>query len=278
MEALEQSYAYCRNVARSRAKNFYYSFLLLSREQRNAMCAVYAFMRDCDDLSDEPGANLAALERWRESLEMALHGQPDEHPIWPAFCDAVARFRIPHEYFFEMIDGVASDLEPRRIETFSQLYRYCYQVASVVGMTSVHIFGFRAKEALRLAEKCGVAFQLTNILRDIREDAERGRIYLPAEDLERFGVTASQIQAGRRDERFLELMRFEAARARAYYNESQPLLSLVDRRSRPALRALVSIYSRLLDRIERNDYDVFSRRVSLSGLEKSWIMLQSLVE
>jgi phytoene/squalene synthetase len=170
-ERVEQSYEYCRRVARTRAKNFYYSFLLLTAQQRKAMCAIYAFMRYCDDLSDEPGATRAALERWRAELEEALEGRFSGHPVWPAFHHTVRRFGIPHDYFRAMIDGVVSDLEPRRFETFDQLYRYCYQVASVVGLTTIHIFGFDTPTALPLAEKCGVAFQLTNILRDIREDA-----------------------------------------------------------------------------------------------------------
>jgi len=277
MDEVERSYRYCRRVARTRAKNFYYSFLLLSRQQRKAMCAVYAFMRYCDDLSDEPGATQVAIDRWRAGLEAALEGGFDGHPVWPAFHHTVRRFGIPHEYFREMIAGVASDLEPRRFETFDQLYRYCYQVASVVGLTIVHIFGFDTPSALPLAEKCGVAFQLTNILRDIREDAERGRVYLPAEDLRSFGVAAEDLAAGHRSEAFVKLMRFEATRARGYYDESQPLLDLVHPRSRPSLWALISIYSRLLERIERSNYDVFSRRVRLSALEKSWIVVRALV-
>jgi len=275
--AVEQSYEYCRRIARSRAKNFYYSFLLLSTQQRKAMCAIYAFMRYCDDLSDEPGASLAAMERWRGEMEDALDGRFSDHPVWPAFHHTVRRFGIPHEYFREMVNGVESDLEPRRIETFDELYRYCYQVASVVGLTTVHIFGFDTRSALPLAEKCGVAFQLTNILRDIREDAERGRIYLPAEDLRRFDVTEEDMKAGRRDDGFLHLMQFEAARARKYYDESRPLLDLVHPRSRPSLEALVTIYSRLLERIERTNYDVFTQRVRLSAMEKSWILVRALV-
>jgi phytoene synthase len=176
-----------------------------------------------------------------------------------------------------MIDGVASDLEPRRFQTFDQLYRYCYQVASVVGLTIIHIFGFDTRSALPLAEKCGVAFQLTNILRDIREDAGNGRVYLPLEDLARFGVTEADLRAGNRSDAFLQLMRFEAARARGYYSEAAPLLDLIHPRSRPSLWALVSIYSGLLDRIERTGYDVFTRRVRLSSLEKSWIVVRALV-
>jgi phytoene synthase len=271
MATLAESYAFCRNVARTRAKNFYYSFVLLPREQRNAMCAIYAFMRYCDDLSDEPGASLEPLERWRCALVDALAGKFDAYPAWPAFYDTIERHRIPHEYFFEVIEGVKSDLEPRRFATFDELYRYCYQVASVVGLTIIHVFGFDSAEALPLAEKCGVAFQLTNILRDIGEDAARGRIYLPKEELERFGVSAADLAAARRTDAIVRLMQFQAARARAYYDESGPLIDLVDKRSRPGLRALITIYSRLLERIVERNYDVFSRRVSLSPAEKCWI-------
>jgi 15-cis-phytoene synthase len=274
---LEKSYAHCRAVARRRAKNFYYSFLLLPREQRDSMCAVYAFMRYCDDLSDEPGASREPLERWRAALDRALAGQYDGHPTLPAFHDTVQRYKIPREYFHEMIDGVSSDLQPRRIQTFDELYRYCYQVASVVGLCTIHIFGFDSPAALPLAEKCGVAFQLTNILRDVREDSELGRIYLPAEDLGRFGVGAADLESGRRTPEFVEMMRFEAARARGYYRESQPLLGMVHKRSRSSLWALIEIYSRLLAKIEAADYDVLSRRIALSAVKKSWIVIQAVL-
>jgi phytoene synthase len=277
MNATDRSYEYCRRVARRRAKNFYYSFVLLSRPQRNAMCAIYAFMRYCDDLSDEPGATRAAIDQWRAGMEEALEGRFGNHPVWPAFYHTVRRFGIPHQYFREMVDGVLSDLEPRRFETFEQLYRYCYQVASVVGLTIIHIFGFDTRSALPLAEKCGVAFQLTNILRDIREDAERGHIYLPAEDLRRFGVTDEDLRTGRRGEPFLRLMGFEAERARSYCNQSRPLLDLIHPRSRASLWALIAIYSRLLERIESSKYDVFRRRVRLPLREKSWIVWRALV-
>lgn len=275
MATLAESYAFCRSVARARAKNFYYSFVLLPREQRNAMCAIYAFMRYCDDLSDEPGASREPLERWRCALVDALAGKFDAYPAWPAFFDTVKRYRIPHEYFFQVIEGVKTDLEPRRLATFDELYRYCYQVASAVGLTIIHVFGFDSPAALPLAEKCGVAFQLTNILRDIGEDAARGRIYLPAEDLERFGVSAVELAAGRRTDAIARLMQFQAARARAYYDESRPLIDLVHKRSQPGLRALITIYSRLLERIEESNFDVFSRRVSLSAVEKCWIVLHA---
>ncbi|HTA43080.1 MAG TPA: phytoene/squalene synthase family protein [Bryobacteraceae bacterium] len=279
--ALEQSWTYCRNVARKRARNFYYSFVLLPREKKNAMCAMYAFMRYCDDLSDEPGATRGAIDRWRQALTDALAGRPDNNLMWPAFLDAVVRYSIPHEYFYEMIEGVASDLESRAIATFAELYQYCYQVASVVGLTTVHVFGFASPDsreaALPLAEQCGIAFQLTNILRDVREDAELGRVYIPLEDLDGFGVRVDDLRERRRTEQFGRLMEFEADRARRYYRESAPLLNLIDPQSRPALWALISIYSRLLEHVAESHFDVLTRRISLSSAEKTWIVLRAAI-
>jgi phytoene synthase len=277
MTPLELSYAHCRGVARNRARNFYYSFVLLSKPQRDAMCAIYAFMRRCDDLSDEPGATKQALEDWRSALHLALAGTHGADPCWPALADAVRRYRIPPAYLDEMIDGVESDVEPRHIETFDELYRYCYLVASVAGLSALHIFGFDSENALPLAEKCGVAFQLTNILRDVREDAQRGRVYLPREDLARFGLTREEILACEDSERLRRLLAFEAGRARGYYRESAPLLGMIHPGSRASMRALVEIYSRLLERIERSGYDVLPRRIRLSAAEKIVIMLRAAI-
>ena len=274
-----ESYAFCERVARREAKNFYYSFLLLPRQQRQAMCAIYAFMRYCDDLSDGDGVGdrAAAIARWQCDLDTALRGGEPKHPLWTAFSETVNRFRIPHPYFFEMIEGVSSDLEPRSLRTFDELYDYCYHVASVVGLTIIHIFGFSSPEALRLAEKCGVAFQLTNILRDIREDAGNGRVYLPEEDLARFGVGQEALSAGTVSENLRELLAFEAARARDYYHESAPLIEMVSPHSRASLRALIGIYSRLLDRITDSGYEVLTERVRVPVWEKVWILARSLV-
>ena len=275
MLSLEASYAYCRGVARRRARNFYYSFVLLPRERKNAMCAMYAFMRYCDDLSDEPGATRAPMDRWRGALERALAGDFDEHPVWPAFHDAVTRYQIPHQYFYDMIDGVASDLAPRPMLTFEDLYGYCYRVASVVGLTTIYIFGFHDERALELAEKCGIAFQLTNILRDVKEDADNGRVYLPQEDLQRFGVTPQDLRARERSPQFVRLMEFEAERARRYYEESRPLLGMVEQGSRSSLWALMAIYSGLLERIRASGYDVLARRVAMPAWQKSWIVVRA---
>jgi phytoene synthase len=275
---IEQSYRYCAGVARRRARNFYYSFVLLSREQHRAMCAIYAFMRYCDDLSDDEirAGRAERIARWKRDLEEALNGRFSGHPIWPAFHDAVARYRIPHQYFFDMIEGVSSDLEFRRVETFGELYQYCYRVASVVGLSIIHIFGFESNQALPLAEKCGIAFQMTNILRDVKEDAELGRVYLPAEDLRRFGVSPEQLCSDDATPGFRELMRFEALRAESYYREAAPLVSLVARESRASLWALIEIYHRLLKRIEGSGFDVLRRRIRVPAAEKGWVVVLGL--
>ncbi len=280
--SLEASYQHCREIARKRAKNFYYSFLLLDKPRRDAMCAIYAFMRECDDLSDDPAATDKKLLReaialWRVQLDRALAGQVAGNPIWPAFHDTVARYKIPHRFFHEMIDGITSDLEPREIQTYDALYAYCYQVASVVGLTIVHIFGFRSVRALLLAERCGIAFQLTNILRDIREDAELGRVYLPHEDLERFSVPLEQLRGGKENDQFRELMRFEAQRARSYYEESAPLMELIDPKTRRSLWALREIYMRLLTRIENADYAVLSSRLNVPARTKMAILFRAFL-
>jgi phytoene synthase len=278
-----ESYAFCEGLARRQAKNFYYSFLLLDRDRRLAMCAIYAFMRYCDDLSDDEGIadRRGAIGRWRQDLEAALAGRAPDNALWPAFTDAVARYKIPHQYFFDMIEGVTSDLglleenAARRIRTFDELYDYCYHVASVVGLTIIHIFGFEDPAALELAEKCGIAFQLTNILRDVKEDAGKDRVYLPEEDLTRFEVSPQDLRGPQRSARLRNLLEFEALRAREYYVQSAPLLALIHPGSRPSLRALIAIYSRLLEGIVASNYDVFSRRIRVPTWEKIWILVRS---
>ena len=278
MTALAASYAYCVDVARARAKNFYYAFLVLPEQKRLAMCAVYAFMRECDDLSDEAGATRERLAAWRGELDAALAGRVGVHPVWLAFLDVVQRYGIPARYAHEMIDGVSSDLEPRHVETFDELYRYCYLVASVVGLTTIHIFGFCDPRAPLLAERCGIAFQLTNIIRDAGEDARNGRVYLPAEDLRRFDVTPEALRGGVTTDEVRALLAFEGERARAYYDEARALISMVDEDSRPALWALIEIYSRLLDRIEERRYDVLAGKIRLTTAEKTGVLAHAWVK
>ena len=274
---LKQSYACCEQVARTQARNFYYSFLTLPPEQKQAMCAIYAFMRYSDDVSDEAAAEGSKADRmraWREALDRALQGDYGDSRILPAFHDTVQRYHIPAHYFHDLIDGTEMDLTRRRYDTFPELYMYCYRVASVVGFVCLHIWGFDSTDgkALEYGEACGLAFQLTNILRDVKEDAARDRIYLPREDMRRFGVTEEDLKQGVMDDRFRALMRFEAARARGFYQRAQGLLLLVHPPCRPTLKIMMRIYEGILDSIERSGYDVFARRARVSTPQKLGIV------
>ncbi len=277
---LAASYRAAGQVARQRARNFYYSFVVLPPEKRRALCAVYAFMRCCDDISDgdeSADEKRGGLRRWREKLDAALTGDFQGDPILPAFRDSVRRFAIPAEYFHWIIDGAEMDLTVGRYETFEELYRYCFHVASAVGLVCLQVFGFSDDRARELAEHCGIAFQLTNILRDVKEDAEMGRIYLPGEDLRRFQYDPLDLRRGIFDERFRRLMTFEANRAKEYYSRARNLLPLIEETSQPALWAMMEIYSRILEKITRRQYDVFSARVHLASTEKLAIVFRALM-
>lgn len=265
-------------VARSHS-NFSYSFLVLPRHKKRAFCAVYAFMRYCDDISDgnASGENKRkALSQWRSQLDAACSENLRTNPILPAFRDTLQKFSIPEQYFHWIIDGTEMDLDVFQYETFDDLYKYCFHVASAVGLVCLQIFGFQEERAKKYAEQCGIAFQLTNILRDVREDAERGRIYIPMEDLKKFNYTAEELRRGVLDERFQKLMRFEAERARGYYQSARNLLPLVQRSSRPSLWAMMEIYERLLDRIVQSQFDVFRTRIHLTAAEKISVALKAL--
>ena len=278
MDKLAMSYGYCRGVARKRARNFYYSFIVLPRKQRDAMCAVYAFMRYCDDIADDPNLQLnraEMLERWRSTLDSSRDGH--DSMILPAFHHAVESYDIPLEYFHKLIDGASMDLFVDRYDTFEQLYDYCYKVASVVGLVCIHIFGFDTPEAKKYAEYCGIAFQLTNILRDVKEDAISGRVYIPEEDLQAFGYSADELISGPKDERFTRLMQFEVARARDYYNKALPLVDLIHGAGRPGLCAMIDIYYSILNAIERKQYNVFQHSISISRARKVGIAARALL-
>ncbi|MCE5198830.1 MAG: phytoene/squalene synthase family protein [Armatimonadota bacterium] len=277
---LHLSYKYCRDVAKKRAGNFYYSFIVLPREKSDAMCAVYAFMRYCDDIADDPDVGRdrqAMLEKWRSSLNMSIHGDYSSSLILPAFHDTIKKYGIPLDYFHQLIDGAAMDLTVDTYKTFEDLYSYCYKVASVVGLVCIHIFGFDSPNARRYAEYCGIAFQLTNILRDVKEDAERGRIYIPEEDLWAFQYSAEDLSNGVRDDRFFRLMKFETQRAYDYYNAALPLVPMINGSGRPGLCAMIEIYSSLLNRIDENPGDVFTGHVSLPKAQKLSIAAKALL-
>jgi 15-cis-phytoene synthase len=275
------SYRSAEAVARSRS-NFYYSFIVLPAEKKRAFCAVYAFMRYCDDISDADAGGIeekrAMLRDWRSQLDAAYAGVLGNNPILPAFRDTVRSFSIPAEYFHWIIDGAEMDLDAFQYESFGDLYKYCFNVASAVGLVCLQLFGFSeaSSRAKKYAEQCGIAFQLTNILRDVKEDARMGRIYLPAEDLKKFDYSAEELRRGVLDERFRKLMSFETERAKEYYRAARNLLPLVDTTSRPALWAMIEIYERILNRIVQRQFDVFHAPIRLAGAEKLSIALRAL--
>jgi phytoene synthase len=283
--ALESSYRFCDDVARREAANFYPAFRLLPAERRRSMVALYAFLRRTDDLADDatdPASARIALDAWRRDLDHVLDGSshPDTWDGWPALAHMVDRHALPRRHLHEVIDGVLMDVDPRPFETFADLRRYCYHVASAVGLSCLHIWGFRSEggRAERLAESAGIALQLTNILRDVREDAEKGRIYLPREDLDRFGVDARALATSSPPSKPVhDLFAFQASRASAFYAESRGLAPLVAPVGRPVLRAIVGIYHALLDEIARRDYDVLAGRVRVPGWRKAMITMKALV-
>jgi phytoene synthase len=284
---LDQAYAACLAIAKSRAKNFYYAFVALPAPRRNAICAIYAFMRQADDIADDDESlpreeRLRRLEEWMAGWRHACQGGETAEPIFVAVRDAMERFAIPLGLLDELIAGVALDLKPETTDvpdtyaTFPDLYAYCYGVASVVGLACIRIFGYQDPRAEKLAEETGIAFQLTNILRDVAEDAERHRVYLPLEDLKAHGVSLDSLlhRAPGAPPTPAEraLLAGIAQRAEQYYESARALVPLIDRESRPAMWVLVSIYHRLLERIQRADYDVFSRRVRVPTVQKLGIL------
>lgn len=278
---LDESFVFCQRLAKRTAKNFYYSFLTLPVDVRRDMCALYAYMRVCDDLGDDPGLSpdvrRASLIDWRASVRDALETGDATHPILPALSDVVRRRQVPQKPLLDVIDGIEMDLMPVRYKTFEELSDYCYHVAGAVGLSCIHIWGFEGAVAEEQAIKCGLAFQLTNILRDLGEDAAMGRVYLPDEDLERFGYSVENLAAGVIDDRFRRLMAFQVERARSYYRGSEPLLESVSPVGRPVLGAMRRIYGGLLDEIERQRYNVFRKRVSLPRWKKLLIVLDATV-
>jgi squalene synthase HpnC/squalene synthase HpnD len=274
-DEVRESYAECNRIARASHSSFYYAFFGLRKEKRNALCALYAFMRLIDDVSDEPGdleSKRQGLARWRGMLDEAVAGRTGGHAVLPALADTIARFEIPTRYFHDLILGAEMDLTVATYATFDRLSEYCYRVAGTVGLTCLHVFGFSDPKAPDLAERLGLAFQLTNIIRDVGTDYAIGRVYLPQEDLDRFGVRAEEL-AGPVTPKLQELLEFEAERAWQMYREGAPLVKKINADSRATLWALVRTYSTLLARIEEREFDVFSSRISTSSAEKIQFLL-----
>lgn len=294
-DQLAHAYAVCRGIARRSAKNFYYGFVVLPSEKRNAFCAVYAFMRHADDISDGPELELhekrLKLDAWLESAKQVFAGKPTDDPVLMALADSQKRFKIPVDLFEKLVYGTMLDLQIPMHEgspavvcrTFDELRHYCYHVASVVGLVCIRIFGYQDSKAEMLAEDCGLAFQLTNIIRDIKEDAGMGRIYLPEEDLLRFGLSPEQLarqglNGDSKSQQLRSILEFEAERARRYYDSAKWLMELIDEDSRPALWVLVEIYSRLLKKITDRNYDVLTERVQLTLFEKLKVLSRGFLQ
>jgi len=297
---LAVAYSVCRHITRAAAKNFYYAFLVLPKAKRQALCAVYAFMRRCDDIADDESLSQydrrQKLASWLDALHRAQSGHPSDEPVLLALTDAQRRYSIRVGLLDQLAYGTAMDVEGGpavdeaagelpvahelsiRYRTFEDLYQYCYRVASVVGLVCIHVFGYRDPAAEPLAERLGLAFQLTNIIRDVKEDAGMGRVYLPEEDLDKFGITLSALSAAADPALFRPLLAMEADRAREYYRAGEELIPLVAEDSQPALWVLMTIYRRLLDKIALREYDVFSGRVGLTVREKLGILVKGFVK
>jgi len=277
-----------RALTKASRSNFYYAFLFLPRRKRDALYAVYAFCRVTDDLVDESlaltagadrngalpsaGTPLERLKSWRAELESCFRGEA-AHPVTQRLAEVIRDFRIPHGYFEELLNGVEMDLTKSRYATFAELQQYCYRVAGVVGLMCIKIFGYRRPATRAYAEHLATAFQLTNILRDLAADAERGRIYLPQEDLRRFGYSDQDLLERRMTPAFHDLMRFEVERAWQFYAAARAILPAEDRRTMLAAEIMGAIYSRILDRIQAAGYDVFSSRIRLSDAHRLWLAL-----
>jgi phytoene synthase len=264
---------YCQDKAAKSGSSFYYSFMFLPAERRQAITALYAFCREVDDVVDEcHDLSLAQtkLEWWRQEVGRIYAGTPT-HPVGQALKDVLKGFRLPQEQLLEIIDGMAMDLSQTRYLDFKGLQLYCYRVASVVGLLAAEIFGYEDRQTLKYAHDLGLAFQLTNIIRDVGEDARRGRIYLPIEDLQRFKVPAKDILEARHSDAFRALMAFQAERAERFYDQAFAQLPAVDRKSqRPGL-VMAAIYRTLLREIVRDGFLVLDRRTSLTPLRKVWL-------
>jgi phytoene synthase len=277
--SLDADYERCAQITRRSRSSFYYAFILLPPERRRALHAVYAFCRFVDDIADDEAIREPAmlLKRWREELDRVYDGTPTR-ALSRALADSARRFRIPRELFEEIINGVEMDLSRKRYETWDELRPYCYRVASALGLICIEIFGYRNPSAKVYAENLGLALQLTNILRDVREDAGRGRIYLPLEDLARFGVSEEEILGGVYSPNFVRLMRFEAERAQQLYAAAQNALAPEDRGTLLTAEAMRLIYAAILERIIKSNYRVLDRRHSLSAPHKLYLVGRAWAE
>ena len=271
---------YCQQKAASSGSSFYYSFMFLPPNRRRAITALYAFCREVDDVVDEcQDLQIAStkLAWWRQEVAKLYAGKP-EHPVTQALVPVIAEFSAPQEQLLEIIDGMEMDLQQSRYLDFKALSLYCYRVASVVGLLAAEIFGYQDRKTLKYAHDLGMAFQLTNIIRDVGEDARRGRIYLPLDELKRFDVSVADILNARHSDNFQRLMEFQIERAERYYAQAMAQLPAVDRKAqRPGL-VMAAIYRTLLDEIRRDGCRVLNQRTSLPALRKLWIAWRTWIK
>ena len=264
---------YCQNKAAKSGSSFYYSFRFLPPKQRDAIIALYAFCREVDDVVDEIEDHAVALTKlnwWREEVQKIFHGTPT-HPVAVALQHHIKDFNLAEEYFVEIIDGMAMDLEFDVYPTFKELQLYCYRVASVVGLLTVEIFGYKDRKTLKYAHELGMAFQLTNITRDVYEDVQRGRVYLPQDELEKFNVTNDDLLAGKTTENVVNLLKFQIKRANEHYEKAFELLPKEDRFAQRTGIIMAEIYQATLNEIELDGYRVLEHRVKLTPLRKLWL-------
>ncbi len=276
---LEDAYSYCKNISRHHAKTFYLASLFLPKKQQNPIFAIYALLRTVDDVVDMAEDKLKdglitsdeismMLESWKSRLKACYAGNVDNDPIMMAWQDTLKSYAIPIDLPLDLMDGVAMDIEFKPFETFEELYVYCYKVAAVVGLMTSEIFGYSDKQALEHAIELGIAMQLTNILRDIGEDVDRGRIYLPLEDLRRFNYSQEEFMQKRINNNFINLMKFQIERARGYYRSSEKGIPMLEKQSRFGVSISSINYGNILSAIEKNNYDVFSKRAYRSFYQK----------
>lgn len=268
---------YCQDKAASSGSSFYYSFMALDKNQRKAIIALYAFCREVDDVVDNPGEDqikTVKLQWWRDEIAR-LFKTNAQHPVTRALTPVIKQFDLPEEYFMEIIDGMQMDLNQHRYDSFKTLSLYCYRAAGVVGLMAAEIFGYENRDTLKYARDLGTAFQLTNILRDVHEDAQRGRIYLPLDDLQRFSVSENDILTSNNSENFQRLMQFETDRAKQYYQRARAHLPEQDRYQQRCGLIMAVIYHALLDKLEKNKFPVFNRRTHLSASHKLWLALRT---
>ena len=264
---------YCQQRSAQSGSSFYYSFLFLPPERRQAITALYAFCREVDDVVDEchdPALAANKLAWWRHELDNLYAGRP-QHPVGQALHTAIGRFNLPREQFDEIIDGMAMDLEQTRYLDFKALSLYCHRVAAVVGLLAAEIFGYTDRRTLKYAHDLGMAFQLTNIIRDVGEDARRGRVYLPLDELKRFQVPLQDILGSRYSDNFRALMEFQIERAQQFYDQAFSQLPAADRKAQRAGLVMAAIYRTLLDEIRRDGCQVLHQRTSLTPVRKLWL-------